>query len=272
MHTANHNKRVRLASVGIIAVLVLLLSVLASPIFAQTPAPAAPTNLVAELTDTDGEVQLTWDAADGATQYRACRRAQGSTGNWTCVSTAATHATFTGLTVGTTYDFAVASYDGKSYSSWVWTEATVETVVHICPITGLPVPDGYLSVNEKTIDPGGREFTLTSVSKKSTIRVGGEIYYPNPGRAYLKVCGKVKAPSYSMYFVPGTANNLATDKGIGFNYPDEGSTDWLDVGEIPANQTRSACDIWDIASDAATAIYTVNNFSKTHGVYQVGLP
>ena len=64
----------RLAVIGIMAMLILTLA--ANPAFAQTPAPAAPANLTAELTDTEGEVLLSWDTAEGATSYRACRRVQ----------------------------------------------------------------------------------------------------------------------------------------------------------------------------------------------------
>ena len=77
---ARHFRLLRLAVIGAMAM--LMLAVAANPTFAQTPAPSAPTNLSAELTDTDGEVQLNWDAAEGATSYRACRRVQNPPGSW----------------------------------------------------------------------------------------------------------------------------------------------------------------------------------------------
>ena len=262
---------VRFASIGVLALLALLLSVASAS--AQTPAPAAPTNLAAELTDTEGEVQLTWDAAEGATSYRVCQRTQQPAGAWSCVLRTTTNALFTGLASGTTYDFAVASYDGETYSEWVWTELTVRTSsAHICPITGLAIPEGYLSVNEKTTASSGREFTLTSITRKSTIRSGSINYNPFDGRAFVKVCGKVKAGSTSTAFIAGYFNNLSTEDGIGFVTSDDGTTDWLDVGVISANQTRSACDVWEVPEDADTIIYAVYNSNDNDGVYKVDLP
>ena len=261
----------RLAVIGIM--LALMLTLAASPAFAQTPVPAAPANLAAELTDTEGEVLLSWDSAEGATSYRACRRVQTPPGGWNCVNRTTTEALFAGLTLNTTYDFAVASYDGRSFSSWEWTEATVETIVHICPITGLRIPDGYLSVNEVTVSSGGQGFMLTGITRQATVTWSGTEYAPIAGRQFLKVCGVVAAPTNrSAIFWPGYWNNLTADSGIGFVTFDDNTTDWRDVGEIPANQTRAACDLWDVPSDAATIIYAVNNFQADASLYRVDLP
>ena len=261
----------RLAAIGVIAMLMLVVA--ANPTFAQTPAPSAPTNLTAELTETDGEVQLAWDAAEGATSYRACRRVQSPPGGWACVSRKATNALFTGLTVDKTYDFAVASYDGRTYSSWVWTEATVEAIAHICPISGLTIPDGYLSVGDTTTATGGQTFTLTSISKQAFITIGSTKYRPYDNRQYVKVCGKVKASSTaSTHFLPGYENNAITDTGVGFGEFDDAVTDWIDVGSISAGTTASACSVWEIPDDASTVIYAVNNFNDLPGVFRVDLP
>lgn len=261
----------RLAVIGVIATLMLVTA--ANPAFAQTPAPAAPTNLTAELTETDGEVQLTWDAAEGATSYRVCRRVQNPLSGWSCISRTATNVLFTGLTVDKTYDFAVASYDGRTYSSWVWTEATVETIVHICPISGLVIPDGYLSVGDTTTASGGQTFTLTSLSKQASITIGSTKYKPYDNRQYVKVCGTVKAPSTSStYFLAGYADNAITDTGVGFAESDDDVTDWLDVGVISAGATASACTVWEVPDDASTVIYAVNNFNALPGVFKYELP
>ena len=264
-------RTLRLAIIGVIAM--LMLAVAANPAFAQTPVPAPPANLTAELTETDGEVQLSWDAAEGATSYRACRRVQNPPGGWSCVSRTATDALFTGLTVDKVYDFAVASYDGRSYSSWVWTEATVETIVHICPISGLVIPDGYLSVGDTTTASGGQTFTLTSISKQASITIGSTKYKPYDNRQYVKVCGTVKAPSTSpTHFLAGYADNTITDTGVGFAESDDDVTDWLDVGVISAGATASACTVWEIPDDASTVIYAVNNFNALPGVFKYELP
>ena len=274
-HHITHPRRLaRYATFAILMGLMLALPIIANPAIAQTSAPAPPTNLTATLTDTEGEVRLEWDASDGATQYRACRRVKTPAGDWSCVSRTTTDALFAGLTVGTAYDFAVASYDGKAYSAWVWTELTVEAVTpHFCPITGLAIPEGYLSVNESTTISGGTTFKLTGITRKSTITLDGTSYRPVTGRQFLKVCGTVKAPSDSWtIFYPGSANNLSTDLGVGFNFPDHSITDWYDVGRIPAGETKNGCDVWDVPADAVTVIYAVNNFRADAGVFLVDLP
>lgn len=274
VHTTRNRRLSRYASIVIMAVLLLALLTTAQPAIAQTPAPAAPSNLTAALTDTEGEVLLSWDAAEGASQYRACRRVQNPSGSWSCVTRTATSASFAGLTVNTVYDFAVASYDGQSYSSWVWAEAMVEALApHICPVTGLAIPEGYLSVNDKTTRSLGDEFTLTSITSQSTFRLNNQTYQAFEGRQLLKVCGTLKAPSDdTARFTIGFDNNLATDAGIGFTWVDDGTTEWREVGEIPAGESRSGCDIWDVPDDATVAIYAVNNFKPEAGVYRVDLP
>ena len=266
-----HFRLLRLAVIGVIAM--VMLAVAANPAFAQTPVPSAPTNLTAELTETEGEVKLTWDAAEGATSYRACRRMQSPLGGWSCVSRTATDALFTGLTVDKVYDFAVASYDGRAYSSWVWAEATVETIVHICPITGLAIPDGYLSVGDSTTASGGRTFTLTSISKQGTITIGSTQYLPYDNRQYVKVCGTVKAPpTASAHFLAGYNSSVITDTGVGFAERDDNVTDWLDVGIISNGATASACEVWEIPDDASTVLLAVNNFNALSGVFRYELP
>jgi hypothetical protein len=173
-----------------------------------------------------------------------------------------------------TEPFAVASYAGETRSDWVWTELMVEAVTpHFCPITGLAIPEGYLSVNESTTAIDGQSFTLTGITRKSTVTLGGTAYTPFTGRQFLKVCGTVKAPSDSWtIFFPGSDNNLSTDLGVGFNFPDDSITDWYAVGLIPAGETKSACDIWDVPAGASTIIYAVNNFQADAGVFLVNLP
>ena len=181
---------------------------------------------------------------------------------------------FAGLTVDAVYDFAVASYDGQSYSSWVWTEATVEAIaVHICPITGLPIPEGYLSVDEVTTSSDGQRFMLTEITRQSSVNLGGTDYLPFEGRQYVKVCGAVQAPAdYSILFLAGYYNNLSTDSGLGFVTFDDDVTEWLEVGSVPAGEVRRGCDIWEVPEDATTIIYAINNLDSDAGLYRVDLP
>ena len=143
-----------------------------------------------------------------------------------------------------------------------------------CPITGLPLPaGGYLSVGESTTDAGGQQFTLVSASRQATVNLDGTNYRPILGRQWLKVCGKVKAPSNSSgIMLAGYTYNLDTDAGSGFVALDDNVTTWLDVGLIPAGQTRNACEVWDIANTASTVIVTINNFQANPALFSVDLP
>lgn len=272
---ATHSLRSSQIITGVtLVMLMMVLLVIAQPVVAQTPAPPAPENLTAEITETEGEIQLSWDPAEGATSYRSCRRVQEPTGSWSCVNRTTTDALFTNLTVDTIYDFALASYDGQSYSSWVWTEALVEAIpVHICPVTGLPIPDGYLAVNDINTDSSGQRFVLTGITRQDTVDWDGTNYEPWDGRQYVKVCGAVQAPEdLQGLFLPGYANNLSTDAGIGFVTFDDDFTEWREVGLIAAGEVETACDIWEIPEDATTVIYAVNNLNNAPGVYRVELP
>ena len=123
---------------GVVAVLTVALAFGPGSAGAQTPGPAAPANLTAYPANTEGEVILHWDASEGATHYRVCRKAADETARWGCLDSPDNSALLTRLQVGTTYYFAVAAEDEDLQSSWSRTEAVVEVPeVRRCPVTGL---------------------------------------------------------------------------------------------------------------------------------------
>ena len=258
---------------GVVAMLALLSAVVAGSADAQTPGPAAPANLKAYNAQTEGEIVLHWDASEGATHYRVCRRLQDPPGRWGCFNSSDNSALLTRLKVGAVHDFAVAAKDGSFQSSWVSTEALVEVPeVERDPFTGLPIPDSYLSVGETTTHVSGRMFTLTGITFKGGITQGESDFPPLAGRQYVKVCGEVTAPAGGEGdFAPGSDNNLFTDRGVGFRVRDDNVTDWSEVGVVPAGETRSACDVWEVPSGSKTIIYAVNNWLEDPGVYRVEL-
>ena len=225
--------------------LALVSAFVAGSVDAQTPGPAAPADLVAYNPHTEGEIILYWDAVEDAVDCRVCRRMQAPPGRWGCLDSPDNSALLTRLEVGVVYDFVVAAHDGLFNSSWTCTEATVGIPeVDLDPITGLPIPDGYLSVGEPTTHLLGRMFTLTGITSEAAVTLGASDFPPMVGRRYVKACGTVTAPADSdVRFLPGSDNNLHTELGMGFQVVDDRVEDWSDVGVVPAGETRSACDV-----------------------------
>ena len=91
-------------------------------------------------------------------------------------------------------------------------------------------------------------------------------------RVHVSVSQKVTAPTgVERDFAPGSNNTLFTDRGVGFRVPDDNVTDWSEVGAVPAGETRSACDVWEVPAGSQTVIYAVNNWLEHPGVYRVDL-
>lgn len=242
----------------------------ASTVRAQTPAPATPANLEVSLTDTEGEVRLTWNEADGATQYRACARVQDLAGSWTCKTSSSTTISFTGLTVGAVYDFAVASFDGRTYSGWVWETAAIFPVeADICPITGLPMPEGgYKSLGDATT-ADNQSFTLDEVTFPEHTRMleadltvyppgtSPPSYFPPTGRKWAKTCGEhTNHGTKNINWAAGYDQNLSTDAGISFVFSQQASF----LGSLYStkpDETRTVCQLWHIPDDAETLIVAV---------------
>ena len=127
---------------------------------------------------------------------------------------------------------------------------------NICPITGLPIPEGgYLSVGDTLSTLSGRlTYRLDSATMPSSVPlVGGEDYTAPSGRKLLDLCGtRSNLVGVDWYFQPGTHHNLATDTGIGFAKVDG----WDDF--LPSNSTESGCTTWTVPKSATTAIYAIN--------------
>ena len=258
---------------GVVAMLTLVLAFVPGFVGAQTPGPAAPANLVAYPANTEGEMILYWDASEGATHYRVCRRLKVPAGDWGCFDSPDNSALLTGLQVGEVYYFAVAAHGEFLHSSWAWTEAVVDVPeVRRCPVTGLPIPDGYLSVGDSTTHVMGRTFTLTGITHKAGVTLGESDFPPSAGRHYVRVCGTVTSPDDAeVHFRPGIDNNLFTDRGMGFRVPDDRVTDWSEAGAVPAGEARSGCDVWEVPAGSGIVFYAVNNWLEHPGVYRVEL-
>ena len=258
---------------GVVAMLALALAFVPGSAGAQVPGPPAPANLTAYPANTEGEIILHWEASEGATHYRVCRRSADASSRWGCLDSPDNSALLTGLQVGATYYFAVAAEGEDLQSSWSRTEAMVDIPeVRRCPVTGLPIPDGYLAAGDATSHVLGRTFTLKGISHHAAVTLGESDFPASAGRHFVKVCGTVSAPEdAAVRFRPGVDANLFTDRGMGFAVDDYRVTDWSEVGIVPAGESRESCNVWEVPAGSEVVHYAVNNWLEHPGVYRVNL-
>ncbi len=223
---ATKRRMARYATVAMLMGLMLTLLVVAPPAMAQSaPTPAAPTNLKAKLTATQGQVHWNWNAVAGATKYRACDRAVRQGAKWDCDDTTTLGMYSSNLTVGVTYEFAVASVKDGVYSRWAKTRLLIEDAIpHLCPITGMPIPaGGYKSVGD-TVRANGVSVTVTGASFPADT----DRQLTND-RRFIKICATVSKGESSYY-----NGNLDTDAGLSMQW---NSLDNCARYDIPANAT-----------------------------------
>ena len=262
---------------AIIAVLSLLAVMMVGAGAAQAQsnnALPAPSNVTAVNGANPGEVNLTWDAVPGASHYRVgwianadflAAQAAGTDffERFAFVDIAGrTSYTATRLTPGEPYWFIVgsqASHNGKPiWSDWA---SLTTTAGHagdggLCPITGLPLGDGYLSVGGTTQSPAG-SFTLTTATAPTRIRLPyaddpDQLYSPRSGRRFVEVCGNYRHDfnnDVSLY--AGWDTIMDSDAGSGFPVVDTHE-------RIAPGVTGHGCQIWDLPATAATAVYAVS--------------
>ena len=127
-----------------------------------------------------------------------------------------------------------------------------------CPITGLPLGDGYKSVNDRITGPRG-SYTLQSVTYPRSVRysAGGNYYLAGDGRAYVRTCGTFRnALPARASFLFGSAILVDSDAGIGFieaNYADGSPSDTL----VNPGASKRLCQTWEVPEDAETIIVAV---------------
>ena len=258
---------------GVVTMLALALAFVPGSAGAQTPGPTEPANLAAYSANTEGEIILHWDPSEGATHYRVCRRVADESARWGCLESSDNSALLTRLTVGELHYFAVSAQGDHQHSSWSNAEAVVGVPeVARCPVTGLPIPDGYLSAGDATTHVLGRTFKLTGVDRHAAVTLGASDFPPSAGRHFVKACGSVAAPDdAAVRFRPGIDANLFTDRGMGFAVDDDRVTDWSEVGIVPAGESRAACEVWEVPAGSEVVHYAVSNWLEHPGVYRVEL-
>jgi hypothetical protein len=123
------------------------------------PRPLPPTDVDITVDTLTGHPKLTWTRAEGATGYVVYYDvdADGAFVNYRTVTTNATGATITGLTVGRTYYFKVKSrvvYNGTSYTSETFSDM----------VSGTVAPAKPTSVTATTVNYNTVKLTWPSVS------------------------------------------------------------------------------------------------------------
>ena len=271
----------------------LLVVLLVASIAAMPTAPAQPNQPTVNSTANGGELSVTWSAAAGSQfytigwtnqaeyqEYQSAGREWLDAFHFVTIPARYTSHTIKDLEPGGSYYVIIGARTsrlGGEAPTWSpWSSLVATAGQHgegFCPITGLPLPPGgYLSVGTATTDSDGFTYTPTSVTTQRTVRLDGDDYLAPAGNKWLKVCASVKNTFTQPYFfLPAYDYNIDTDAGIGFVWVDDGTTNWVDVGVIPAGATRSACDVWMIPDDAQTVIVAYNDFLEDPVLYKVDL-
>ena len=271
----------------------LLAVLMLASIAAMPSVPTQPNQPTVVATANGGELRVTWNSTPetqfytiGWTNYDEYQQMQNAGREWLdafhFVTIPASYTSHTIKDLQPNGDYYViigarTSRLGGEAPVWSpWSNLVATAGQHgegFCPVTGVPLPpSGYLSIGDTATAGDGYKFTLNGVTKQSTITSGVTRYLPVTGRQFIKVCTTVTSSDYETWFLFGTDYNLSTDAGIGFAVPDDSTTGWLDLDAIPANTTRSACDIWEVPSTAGTVVVAYNNFQSNPTLYKVDLP
>ncbi len=280
--------------VAVVAMFAASLTATPAPAAVAQSTPPPPANQQARNTGTPGEVIVTWNAAAGANRYRvgwlnhADYLAAGNTWlqrfTFADVPSSVRSYRVTRLTPGEEYWFIVASVDAGNQmywpSSWIQKFAVTATPTPtpaptptpcptshgpgaptggdgaMCPITGLPVGDGYLEVGDKA-DSGGLSYRLDEVTTPATVQFsrGGQRYTPFEGRQWVRTCGTVwNHYNFTTAQYAGSTVVIDSDAGIGFHFPLHNET----PNRIAPGRSGKQCYTWDLPATASTAILAVN--------------
>lgn len=134
--------------------------------------------------------------------------------------------------------------------------ATATPTPGTCPITGLPVGDGYKSVGQTVSGPIG-SYRLDDVAfPNEVVFPTGNSYQPADGRAFVSICGTFRnGLDFSWSFLIGRNTMVNTESGVGFYY---GGRDSDATVEVQPGASQPVCQIWTIPSNARTIIVPVS--------------
>ena len=234
---------------------------------------SAPANIRAVDGANAGEVIISWNAVSGASQYRVgwinyadFLEAQAAGTPWlerfafTDVRASLTSYTIPRLAPGERHAFIVATIPATGAPVWPQQWAFLTTAAHpgaggLCPITGLPLGEGYLAVGDSVTHPNGARFTLTSAASPATVTLSyagqpAQRHSPAAGRRYVQVCGTYSnrhsfAHRFAVYHTA-----MDSDAGLGF---------WTDstFQELAPGASGTGCQVWEVPATASVAIFAV---------------
>ena len=237
-----------------------------------------------------GEVVISWNAVSGASQYRVgwinyndFLQAQAAGEPWlerfafVNVRAALTSYTIPRLAPGERYAFIVATVPAAGNPVWPSQWAFLTTAAAhsggggLCPITGLPLGEGYLNVGDSVTHSNGTRFTLTGASSPATVTYSWSDaptrqYPPADGRRFVRVCGTY-ANRHSFASTFGFIyTNVDSDTGLGF---------WADstFPEIAPGASGTGCQVWEVPATASAVIFAVRLDINGNdvGLYRVDL-
>ena len=142
----------------------------------------------------------------------------------------------------------------------------------MCPITGLPIGEGYLSVGDR-VDSPGFSYRLDSVTTPAIVPLlaDGSLYYAPSGRQWVRTCGTVwNHYDFAEGLYPGSDVVIDSDTGIGFHMPryDE------QLNFIVAGRSGRQCYTWSLPATASTVVLAVNLYydHETVRLFRIDLP
>ena len=255
---------------------------------AQT-ALSAPANIRAVDGANAGEVIISWNAVSGASQYRVgwinyadFLEAQAAGAPWlerfafTNIRASLTSYTIPRLAPGEQYAFIVAAIDAAGAPVWPQQWTLLVTAAHpgaggLCPITGLPLGEGYLAVGDSVTHSNGASFTLTSASSPATVTLSyagqpAQQHSPAAGRRYVRVCGTYSnrhsfAHRFAVYHTA-----MDSDAGLGF-------WTYSTFQELAPGTSGTGCQVWEAPATASVAIFAVrlDITGNDVGLYRIDL-
>ena len=135
-----------------------------------------------------------------------------------------------------------------------------------CPITGLPIGDGYKSVRQTVTGVFG-SYTLQTVEFPDFVQWGEDRVVPNDGRVFVRTCGTYRNfLSYPWGFYSGSGLLLDTDAGLGFDIS------WADDaanggGQVPAGESEYICLTWNTPASATVIVVAVATGSSQQNIH-----
>ena len=129
----------------------------------------------------------------------------------------------------------------------------------LCPVTGLPLGDGYKAIDD-TVTGSTGTYTLQTATYPQSVQIidSGRYYPADEGRRYFRTCGTYRNTMPIPYFFRSGRHILVdTDNGIGFEYPNNADGDYSDIF-VSAGRSAYLCQTWQIPDTAQTIIVPVN--------------